>query len=211
MRPLAKGRHRLRAAAALAAAIALGAGPRHADAQDSTAAAIPATRTLARASWLSDRVPLRAGDLLTVVVVEQTSAREQVSQVATGSRSQKGTLDATADGDVAIGATRVATGLEGHSRDVGEARRLGDLSSVLTVRVTELSSDGLARIEGRKQVTVDGRPQTVSVRGWVRPEDVGPGRTVSSSRVADAEIVYSGKKIAPRAGLFGKLLGILWP
>ncbi len=199
-----------RAALLAAAALALGAGA--ARAQDSTLAPAPALpRTLAQASWISDRVPLRPGDLLTVVVVEQTSAREQVSQVAEGSRSQKGTMDATVDGDVAFGATRVAMGLDGRSRDVGEARRAGDLNGVVTVRVTEITPEGLARIQGEKKVTVDGRPQTVSVKGLVRPADVGAGRRVLSSRVADAEIVYTGKKIAPRTGFFGKLLGMLWP
>jgi len=34
---------------------------------------------------------------------------------------------------------------------------------------------------------------------------------VFSSRVAEAEIVYKGKKIKPRSGILGKLLSIFWP
>lgn len=173
--------------------------------------AAPPVRTLARASWLSDRTPLRVGDLLTVVVAEQTSATEQVSQIAQGTRSQKGTLDATADGDVAVGETHVALGMDGRSRDVGEAKRNGGLSGTVTVRVTALTPEGLGEITGAKKVTVDGRPQEVTIHGFVRPEDVAPGNRVPSDRIADADIAYKGKKIAPRTGFFGKLLGMLWP
>lgn len=199
--------------ALLAALLAIG-GPRAAAAQDSTATPAPpapAVRTLGRASWLSDRAPLRVGDLLTVVVGEQTNASERTSQIAQGQRSQKGTLEATINGDASVEPTSVAMGLDGQSRDIGSASRTGDLSSVITVRVTSITPAGLLQIEGRKTLTVDGRPQNVSLKGMVRPQDVGPGNRVASNRVADSEILYTGKKITPRTGFFGKLLGMLWP
>ncbi len=205
-------RSSLAATAALVIALAL---PALAAAAPKTGSApgagTPAVRTLARASWLSDRVPLRVGDLLTVVVDEQTSAHEQVSQVAQGTRTQRGTLDANANGDVAIGETHVATGMDGRSQDVGDAKRLGNLNGIVTVRVTTLTPDGLAEIQGAKKVTVDGRPQQVSIHGFVRPEDVAAGNRIASDRIANAEIAYTGKKISPRAGFIGKLLGALWP
>jgi len=204
--------NRIFVGAALALAIAFAPPARAAAPKTggSPAGSSPAVRTLARASWLSDRVPLHVGDLLTVVVDEQTSAHEQVSQVAQGTRTQKGTLDANANGDVAIGETHVATGMDGRSQDVGDARRLGNLSGTVTVRVTTLTPDGLAEIAGAKKVTVDGRPQQVSIHGFVRPEDVS-GNRIASDRIANAEIAYTGKKISPRTGFIGKLLGALWP
>src|SRR5690242_3482673 len=59
---------------------------------DSAHATPPAPAVTTRASWLSDRLPLQVGDIVTVVVDEQTAAREKVSNVATGNRSQKGAL-----------------------------------------------------------------------------------------------------------------------
>jgi flagellar L-ring protein precursor FlgH len=175
------------------------------------APATPPVRTLAMASWLSDRMPLKPGDLLTVVVDEQTQALEQVSQVAQANRSQKASLDATANGDVAIGTTQVNTGVNGQSRDTGEAKRLGNLTATLTVTVVAITPEGLAQVEGSKKVTVDGRPQTVSIKGLVRPQDVTAGNKVASSRIANSEITYTGKKMGPRNGFIGKLLGALWP
>lgn len=204
-----------RALAAIALALAAGSGAAHAQGDavaDTSRAVRPApVRTLARASWTSDRMPLAVGDLITVIVDEQTDAREQVSRVAQGQRGQNATLSARINGDDAVKDTRIALGLDGSSRDVGEARHNGGLNAVLTVRVTELGADGLARVEGTRKVTVDGRPQQVTLKGMVRPQDIELGNRVHSSRVADAEIVYSGKKISPRTGFVGKLLGMLWP
>jgi flagellar L-ring protein precursor FlgH len=165
-----------------------------------------------RAAWLSDRLPLRAGDLITVVVDEQTAARERVSQVATGQRSQRANLNAGVPSGTAIGPDKgVATGMDATSRDVGEAGRQGDLTAVLTVRVTAIEANGVARVKGTRQVTVDGRRQDVTVDGVVRPEDISSSNTVLSGKIAEAVITYRGKKIGPRTGILGKILSILWP
>ncbi|HTO91386.1 MAG TPA: flagellar basal body L-ring protein FlgH [Candidatus Sulfotelmatobacter sp.] len=202
-------------AAALALVLLAAVGVRAARAQNDVAAtpapATPPVRTLAMASWTSDRMPLRPGDLLTVVVSEKTQSQEQVSQVSKADRSQKGTLDATANGTTAVGETHVATGLTGQSNDTGEAKRLGNLTATLTVKVVAITPEGLAQIEGSKKVTVDGRPQTVTLKGLVRPQDVTGGNRVDSSRIADAEILYTGKKMGPRNGFIGKLIGAIWP
>jgi flagellar L-ring protein precursor FlgH len=201
-------------AAALAIAHAAGAQ----GAAPATSAAPPASdsaRTMpapGRLSWTSDRLPLRVGDLLTVVVDEQTTAREQVSQTAQGDRSLRGDLNAGIGEDARIGPTKsIGSVLRSDSRDIGEANRRGDLTSVLTVRVVSIAADGAAQVEGSKKVNVDGRPQEMVIRGVVRPQDVSPSNCVPSSRVANAEITYKGKKIGPHTSLIGRILGMLWP
>ena len=172
------------------------------------------TAAFARASWVSDRLPLRVGDLITVVVDEQTAAREEVSQVANGDRA----LDAHLKADIQSGTgssqntdVRIGSSLGSRSDDRGTAQRSGDLTAVLSVRVTALMPNGLARIEGARKVTVDGRLQAIALTGMVRAEDVSPMNTVISSRIADAVITYKGKKIGPRNGIVGRVLSMLWP
>lgn len=165
-----------------------------------------------RAAWLSDRLPLRPGDVLTVLVDEQTAARERVSQVATGQRSQRATLNAGVPSGSRIGPDKgFATGMDNTSRDIGEAGRQGNLTAVLSVRVTAIEPNGVARVHGTRRVTVDGRLQEVTLDGVVRPEDVSPSNTVLSGNIAEAVITYRGKKIGPRTGILGKILSILWP
>ena len=165
-----------------------------------------------RASWLSDRQPIKVGDLLTIVVDEQTQANEQVSTIATGNRSHRASLGIGVDSAIRLGPSKqFSTSVESSSRDVGQASRQGDLVAVLSVHVTAIDPAGNAKIEGAKTVSVDGRKQEVSLQGLIRPDDVGSDNTVASSRVADAVISYKGKKIGPRQGILGKILSILWP
>ncbi len=193
--------------------LALAAGSAAAQqAADSTAAARPAQLAVRRASWTSDRMPMAVGDIITIVVDEQTAARERVSTVATGQRSQNAGLNATVAEGVRLGPAKgFGTTLQGNSRDEGEANRRGDLTAVLSVRVTEIEPNGVAHISGSKKVIVDGREQQVELQGLVRPEDVTSANLVASSRIADAVITYRGKKIGPRAGILGRILSILWP
>lgn len=172
----------------------------------------PAPTRLARASWTSDRMPLQPGDLITIVVDEQTAASERVSNVATGSRSQRAGLNANISTDAALGPNKgFGTSMDNSSRDIGEAGRRGDLTAVLTVRVVEVEPNGVVKIQGSKRVVVDGREQQVSLEGLLRPEDVHPGNVVFSDRIAEAVITYRGKKIGPRTGILGRILSILWP
>jgi flagellar L-ring protein precursor FlgH len=181
---------------------------------DSARDAAPASDAGAlRAAWLSDRVPLRVGDIVTVVVDEQTAAREHVSQVATGDHSLRAGLNAgITNADARLGPNKeFGSDLRSGSRDIGDASRAGDLTAVLTVRVTAIAPNGVAQIEGSKQVSVDGRVQNVALKGYVRPEDVSSANVVRSERIADAVITYKGKKIGPRVGIAGKILAMLWP
>jgi flagellar L-ring protein precursor FlgH len=157
-------------------------------------------------------VPLRVGDLLTVVVDEATAASERVSKVATGDHAIRADLNAGIGDDVVVGpAKSFGSGLKSSSRDVGETGRQGDLTAVLTVQVTALEGDAAVRIEGSKKVMVDGRIQDISLKGLVRSQDVSPTNCVLSNRIANAEITYKGKKIGPSVGIVGRFLGMLWP
>lgn len=184
-----------------------------APASSAAAAPVPAAPLATRASWLSDRLPFRVGEILTVVVDEQTAASERVSTVATGDRSLGARINAgVSDDDIRLGPEKsFSTGIQSGSRDVGEAGRSGDLTAVLSVRVTAVDAEGIATVQGKKSVNVDGRLQEISLTGLVRPEDVSAARLVRSGRIAEAVITYKGKKIGPRMGIAGKILSILWP
>jgi flagellar L-ring protein precursor FlgH len=166
-----------------------------------------------RASWLSDRIPLRVGDILTIVVDEQSTARERVSRIASSDREQSANLSGSVDTSPlsGSGSAGFGTGIGADSKDVGEANRQGDLAAVLSVRVVQIEPNGVARIEGEKVVTVDGRDQEVTLEGFVRPEDVSSTNLVLSSRIVGASISYDGDNVGPRRGILGKILGIFWP
>lgn len=179
---------------------------------DSAAAAPQKPSRSTRASWLSDRTALRAGDLVTVIVDEQTAARERTQHIATGSRSQRADLNAGIGTDVRVGPGKsFGTGMQNSTRDVGDAGHSADFTTVITCRVLDVSSNGVARISGTKKTTIDGRLQDVTLTGAIRAEDVNVHNQVRSDAIVDAVLTYKGKKIGPRNGILGNILGILWP
>jgi flagellar L-ring protein FlgH len=178
------------------------------DSADRAAAIALAAIPTGRLSWTSDRRPLRVGDLLTIVVDEQTVASETSTSTAHLTRSQTGTMSG------AVTPTKLQSlglGYDARSDAGSAAARSGDLTATLSVRVVAIEPGGIARISGQKFVSVDGRKQEVRLAGAVRAEDVAADNTVGSSRVADAVISYQGKKIGPTTGILGKIVAILWP
>jgi flagellar L-ring protein precursor FlgH len=180
-------------------------------APDTTAPPPPAPVVVRRSSWTSDATPLRVGDIVTVIIDEATSASEKVSNVGQDKRTLSAKLKADANGEQVIKATGLEAGWNSDSRNTGEANRQGNLTGTVSARVIRVDPGGLAEIEGRKSVSVDKREQTMTLHGFVRPEDVSPGNVVSSVRIAEATINYQGKKMGSKMGFIGKLLSIIWP
>ena len=133
------------------------------------AAAVPTMGT--RASWLSDRRPLRVGDILTVTVAESAYASEQSTANASGNRSFDGQFNINTQSGVTsalIGPQKeLATALNTASADEGDASRQGNLNAILAVKVTAIDPLGNAQIEGTKTVLIDGRQQDLKLSGLI--------------------------------------------
>jgi flagellar L-ring protein precursor FlgH len=195
----------------LAAALTLSAGAARAADDPPAAVPDPAPARGDRGAWLSDRLGLREGDIVTVIIDEQTSAHEQVSQSGTDQHNVSANLSATSDGESAMGNTGFGSKWSADSREGGQADRKGGLSGILSATVLAVDARGVAEIEGHKTVTIDGRAQEVTVHGKVRTEDLTSNNVVLSSRLADASIGYKGKKMSAKKGIIGKIVSMLWP
>ena len=96
----------------------------------------------------------------------------------------------------------------------GATSRETVLSATLSARVTHVLPNGYLVVEGAKDVQVNSERQTVTVRGVVRPADLGPGNTVRSDRLAQMEVRINGKGVVADAVrrpffLYRLLLGLL--
>jgi flagellar L-ring protein precursor FlgH len=165
-----------------------------------------------RASWLTDRKVIPIGAIVTVVVDERTTARERTSRVADADRSTSMGLSAgSPDVTLPISSADFGASNNASSRNLGEANRRGDLSSIFTVSVVGVDPSGNLMIEGTRTVEIDGRTQEWELSGLIRPDDVSADNIVPSSRIASAEIHYKGQNIGPSRGIISKILGIFWP
>jgi len=144
----------------------------------------------------NDRRATQVGDVITVILSEQTNAQKQAS-ASTGKSTG---IDIAAPS--LFGGAVTANGLEflGASVDAdrdfagsGNASQSNSLTGSLSVVVTEQLPNGLLVIIGEKRVHLNQGDEILKISGLVRPEDIQPDNTIASTRVANASIAYSGR------------------
>jgi flagellar L-ring protein precursor FlgH len=136
-------------------------------------------------SLFADLRALQAGDLLTVLLVERTAARQTLSSSAAESRAVGGDAGTSGGGFFGLDA-RVAGERDSDRRTVQSDL----LEGTITAQVVDVDPAGNLIIEGERRLNVDGATHLMTVRGLVRPADVGPSNTVLSHQIAGADVVY---------------------
>ena len=96
----------------------------------------------------------------------------------------------------------------------GAINRQGQVTATLPVRVIEVLPSGDLVIEGSKVVMVGAEEHHIYMSGVVRHIDIGEDNTVPSSRIADAEIEYTGQgdiSDTQRRGWLARVMSKIWP
>jgi flagellar L-ring protein precursor FlgH len=96
----------------------------------------------------------------------------------------------------------------------GAVKREGTVTATLPVRVIQILPSGDLFVEGTKVVMVGAEEHHIYVSGIVRRVDIAEDDSVPSSRIADAEIEYTGRgdiSDTQRRGWLGRTLSKLWP
>lgn len=163
-----------------------------------------------RSSWTSDRVAVRTGDVVTILIDEYTAASADQEQSSSRDRERDVSLGIGTGGSTSGGSLRTGNDVSARSR--GGSSRRGRFSAELSARVAEILPNGVLRIEATRKLQIDDHEQEVTVRGFVRPEDISSANTVESWRVADAEILYaSNGKLDRTGGIWSKILDLIIP
>ena len=164
----------------------------------------------------------QVGDILTVVLSESTQASRNTS-VITERESANTVLDSNTWTDViapdngfwgkVIPTMDLTTG-EINSEGVGTAAQANALTGVITAMVVEVMPNGNLVVEGRKQLSLTEGAEFIQIRGVVRSRDVQPDNTISSMRMAQAQISYRGTgnlAESTQPGWLSQLLFKYWP
>lgn len=96
----------------------------------------------------------------------------------------------------------------------GSIARGGSMQATLPVRVREILPSGDLFIEGTKVVMVGNEEKHIYISGIIRKIDIAEDNTVPSSRIADAEIEYTGRgdvSDTQRRGWLSRALSVIWP
>jgi flagellar L-ring protein precursor FlgH len=138
----------------------------------------------------------RVGDLITIVVVHDTTANNANSvstartlAASSGITALPGQLKTTGVGQ--LFSPNSSQALTGKS----QASTTSSLQTTLSGRVVAVLSSGLLVIEAERQLTMNNENQTVLVRGLVRRADIGPDNTVASNTIGDLELELKGKGV----------------
>ena len=138
---------------------------------------------------LADQRAHRVGDVLTVMLEEVT----QASKKANTQTSRKSSVD-IAPPLLAGKNLKLDIGLEGGNsfNGGGASSQQNALSGSMTVIVQQVLPNGLLHIRGDRALTLNQGDEILRLSGYVRATDVDQFNRVSSLRVANARISYSG-------------------
>jgi len=75
----------------------------------------------------------------------------------------------------------------------GASAQSNSLAGSLTVTVVDVQSNGNLVVQGDKTLKLNQGDEFVHIAGVIRPADIATNNTVTSDKLADAHISYSGK------------------
>jgi flagellar L-ring protein precursor FlgH len=142
-------------------------------------------------SLTSDARAFRVGDVVTVLLQETTQASKKA-----GTSFSKGS-SASVTPISALGKTFGRTGLDlsadrSFNGDATSTQQ-NALTGAITVLVQEVLPNGLLRVAGEKRLQLNQGEEYVRIKGYLRAADIDNENQVSSLRVANARIAYSGQ------------------
>ncbi|KQT35137.1 flagellar biosynthesis protein FlgH [Sphingomonas sp. Leaf412] len=146
----------------------------------------------------------RVGDPLTIVLVERTAASKSAGSKLDSNGSFGITPPAVGPLNLFDPAAASASGRRGFT-GTGSADQANSLSGEVSVTVKEVFPNGTMLVQGQKRVTLNRGDEFVQIKGIVRTADVDRDNRVASTRVADAQIAYTGKGDVARASRQGWL------
>ncbi len=174
-------------------------------------------------SMFSDQKARNVGDIVTVIISETASASKQASTSTSRSSDISAAIPnlfglenaSVFTGDKPIDlnslvSAEFGTGFDGS----GSTSRKEDLKAYLTTQVVGRYPNGQLKIRGGKEVMVNSEVQIIYLTGIIRPVDITAANTVSSAKILNARISYTGKGAISdkqKPGWATRVLDNIWP
>lgn len=168
-------------------------------------------------TWFEDITARQVGDLLTVILDEQTDATKQASTGITKDNSTSISAPTILGQGVTLNGDPLSTSLESANDFSGQAdsSQSNKLKGSITVTVSQVLPNGNLVIQGEKWIAINQGDEYVRLRGIVRTIDITPRNTVLSTQVGNAQITYRGKGAPAEANAMGWLARFfntpIWP
>ena len=159
-----------------------------------------------RANWFGDARPGRVGDIITVLVDEQTDASDESDMSVT----KNANLSVSNNETGVLGFLRRFTlGVSNTSSGNGSIERTHSATATLACLVTEVLPNGNLVIEGTRDVRTSDEILQLMLVGVIRPQDVNSDNQINSRLIANAEISVKGHGVISRTQKPGVITQIL--
>jgi flagellar L-ring protein precursor FlgH len=156
---------------------------------------------------LEDRRARSVGDIITVNLVERTSAQKNANASTDRTSNLSGGISA-------INSKLPLSGLSGLSAEAGTksafegkgaAAANNAFSGTITVTVIDVLANGNLLVSGEKMLTINQGNEFIRFSGVVNANNISASNTVQSTQVADARIEYRGSGFVEEANNAGWL------
>jgi len=140
----------------------------------------------------------RVGDLITVIVLESTSAVQKAGTDTNASDSLSLAFSSNLVNLYHPG--KSITGSGGNTyKGLGATTRTSNVTAKIAAVVVKVLPNGNLMVSGEHRVEVNDEIQTIKISGMIRPKDVSLQNTVYSYQVAGADVSVKGKGVVGEA------------
>jgi flagellar L-ring protein precursor FlgH len=178
----------------------------------SQATASPSGTTGNWSALASDRVARSVGDVLTVIVYENSNGSGTAENIANKSSSFTGQI-AAGNPSTGSGISEAANLGLGYAADnAGSTTRAGTMVGQISVTVDAVLPNGDLHVSGVQVLNINGEKTRIAVKGRVRLADISASNVILSSSLADAAIDYDGAGLvsdSARPGIITRALNWL--
>jgi len=155
----------------------------------------------------SDRPAAQVGDILTVIIYENSLATNSVQSMTHKNTHIGGQLKT----DNSVG-NSADLALNGSFDGGGQNGRSGRIVAQMSVTVDQVLANGDLHVSGEQVLNIAGDKTDIRLKGRVRPQDIANDNTVLSTRLADVTIDYDGRGYVSRSGkpgIVNRIFGFL--
>ena len=158
-----------------------------------------------RTNWVADQRPSRVGDIVTVLVDEQTDTRDR----ATTDISRSANSNVSDGLGILSFIRRLGLSSTSDARGQGSIERRHYGRTTISCVVTDVLPNGNLVIEGTRDVQTSDETLQLHLIGVIRPQDVNANNQIRSSLIANAELGIKGRGTLSRTQRPGIITQIL--
>ena len=126
------------------------------------------------------------GESVTVLILEEASSTTSADTRTSKSLGLSGQTTSTDRTEVG------SLDLQSNTAGAGQISRKGQLVASVSATVQKVLANGELLIYGEQQIEFNNEVQYIRVSGRIRPEDISGSNTIPSTRIAQAQITYTG-------------------